>query len=102
MSEECIVRPQITVLSEEQVAQVHERTLHILSSVGVRVDSERARLAKRLQAVSSDLAQARDKLANSSFLERAPVAVVDKEKAKAADLSALVEKLEAQLAELGS
>jgi len=37
------VRPQIAVLSQEQMAQVHEHSLHILSSVGVRVDSERAR-----------------------------------------------------------
>jgi trimethylamine--corrinoid protein Co-methyltransferase len=37
------VRPRITALSQEQVAQVHDYSLNILSSVGVRVDSEWAR-----------------------------------------------------------
>jgi trimethylamine--corrinoid protein Co-methyltransferase len=43
VSATCTVRPQITVLSQEQIVQVHETSLHILSSVGVRVDSGRAR-----------------------------------------------------------
>jgi valyl-tRNA synthetase len=66
----------------------------------IDVGAERARLENRLQAASSDVARARGKLANSSFLEKAPAKVVDKEKAKAAELSALVDKLETQLAEL--
>ncbi len=37
------IRPRITVLNERQVNQVHDYSLHILSSVGVRVDSESAR-----------------------------------------------------------
>jgi len=37
------VRPRITVLNERQVNQVHDHSLHILSSVGVRFDSESAR-----------------------------------------------------------
>jgi len=37
------VRPQLTVLSQEQMAQVHDYSLRILSSTGVRVDSEQAR-----------------------------------------------------------
>jgi trimethylamine---corrinoid protein Co-methyltransferase len=38
-----IIRPQITVLNAGQIAQIHERSLQILSTVGVRVDSEAAR-----------------------------------------------------------
>ena len=38
-----VIRPQITVLSEAQMHRVHEASLQILSSVGVRVDSEQAR-----------------------------------------------------------
>lgn len=38
-----LIRPQITVLSQGQISQIHECSLNILSSVGVRVDSERAR-----------------------------------------------------------
>ena len=37
------VQPRITVLTPEQVEQVHNYSLQILSSVGVRVDSEQAR-----------------------------------------------------------
>ena len=38
-----IVRPRLTVLEKTQVEQVHEYSLQILSSVGVRVDSAGAR-----------------------------------------------------------
>jgi trimethylamine--corrinoid protein Co-methyltransferase len=37
------IRPTITVLSEKQIHRVHEYSLRILSTIGVRVDSERAR-----------------------------------------------------------
>lgn len=37
------IRPRLTVLSAEQIARVHEASLHILATVGVRVDSQRAR-----------------------------------------------------------
>jgi len=37
------IRPRITVLNAKQIHRVHEASLEILSSVGVRVDSERAR-----------------------------------------------------------
>ena len=67
----------------------------------IDVGAERVRLEKRLQVASSDLAQARGKLANGSFLEKAPVDVVGKVKAKAAELTAVVDKLKSQLAELG-
>jgi trimethylamine--corrinoid protein Co-methyltransferase len=37
-----VVRPQLTVLDQEQIDQIHESSLRILSSIGVRVDSEHA------------------------------------------------------------
>lgn len=43
MSAASFIQPRITVLSQEQMRQVHDYSLKILSSVGVRVDSERAR-----------------------------------------------------------
>ena len=67
----------------------------------IDLEAERARLEKRRESASADLAKARRKLANPSFLEKAPVDVIDKEKAKAAELATIVEKLETQLAELG-
>jgi len=38
-----IVQPRITVLNLDQIELVHKHSLRILSSVGVRVDSDRAR-----------------------------------------------------------
>jgi len=43
MNKKNIVKPSLTVLSQEQIEQVHDYSVRILSSVGVRVDSERAR-----------------------------------------------------------
>jgi trimethylamine--corrinoid protein Co-methyltransferase len=43
MSPRNIVQPSLTVLDQEQIAQVHGYSLQILSSVGVRVDSPHAR-----------------------------------------------------------
>lgn len=37
------VRPRIEVLSRAQMAQIHDRSTHILASTGVRVDSAQAR-----------------------------------------------------------
>ncbi len=43
MSDQTIVQPRLALLSDEQMRQVHEYSLQLLSSVGVRVDSDRAR-----------------------------------------------------------
>ena len=37
------IRPKITVLSQQQVDRIHAQSLHILSSVGLDVESEKAR-----------------------------------------------------------
>ena len=34
---------QITILTEEQIEQIHKDTLQVLSTTGIRVDSKRAR-----------------------------------------------------------
>ena len=39
MNSTVTIRPRITVLNQEQIHRVHEASLRILSSVGVRVDS---------------------------------------------------------------
>ena len=45
MNETNIVQPRIAALSQAQIEQVHEYSLRILSTTGVRVDSERVRQA---------------------------------------------------------
>ena len=67
----------------------------------VDIDAERARLKKRVDEATKDLSQAERKLGDDRFRERAPAAVVAKEEAKADEARALIEKLDAQLAELG-
>lgn len=53
MKEENRIRPALSVLSREQREQIHQDSLHILASVGVRVDSGRARQAFARAAGSS-------------------------------------------------
>jgi trimethylamine--corrinoid protein Co-methyltransferase len=43
MADESCVRPRLTLLSEAQIAAIHARSVQLLSSTGVRVDSETAR-----------------------------------------------------------
>jgi valyl-tRNA synthetase len=67
----------------------------------IDIEAEHARLRKRLETASGDLARAEAKLSNQAFLAKAPSEVVEKEKAKATELAALVQRLTTQLAELG-
>ncbi len=43
MTSKATLRPHISLLPEGQIAQIHEASLCVLSGVGVRVDSQRAR-----------------------------------------------------------
>lgn len=36
------VRPKLTMLTEEQIQEIHKHTLHLLDTIGVRVDSQSA------------------------------------------------------------
>lgn len=67
----------------------------------IDVDAERARLERAVQEARADLEKAEAKLSNEQFRSRAPAAIVAKEQAKAAEARRALEKLEAQLAELG-
>lgn len=59
----------------------------------VDVAAERARLQKELDRVEKDLERAEGKLARRGFVEQAPAAVVTRERARQADLTAHREKL---------
>jgi valyl-tRNA synthetase len=62
----------------------------------VDLDAERARLDKAIAAAEGDLGRVQAKLGNPSFVERAPEAVVEKERAKQVELAALVASLREQ------
>lgn len=67
----------------------------------IDVAAERPRLEKAIADTTSLLDKSLAKLANASFLDRAPAEVVSREEAKATEHEARLEKLSAQLAELG-
>ncbi len=63
-------------------------------------EAELARLRKEIAQKESEITRAEKKLANPQFVEKAPEAVVAKERAKLEDLQGALEKLREQLARI--
>ena len=59
-------------------------------------DAEVARLAKELERKISELERCETKLSNSSFVDKAPAAVVEKEQLKASELKNAIDSLQEQ------
>ena len=68
--------------------------------VEIDVEAEKARLSKEITRLQGEIAKAQAKLGNESFVARAPAAVVEQEKARVADFSATLERLQGQLQRL--
>ncbi len=64
----------------------------------VDLDAERARLDQAIERAERDLDRVRSKLGNPAFVERAPGDVVDKERAKEAELETVLDRLRRQRA----
>jgi len=67
----------------------------------VDIEAERARLRKAADEAAGLLAASQKKLANEQFIDRAPAAVVERERSKEAEFTELLAKLRAQLEGLG-
>ncbi len=79
---------------------VEGHTVYVPLAGMIDLDVERARLQKEIDGKTGFLSGVERKLQNESFTSRAPQAVVDKERQKAADAQAEIAALQASLAEL--
>ena len=65
------------------------------------MDAERPRIEKAIVELESGIAQARGKLANQNFRERAPADVVEQVEARLVETEAELDKQRQHLEELG-
>ncbi|MEM7260269.1 MAG: class I tRNA ligase family protein, partial [Pseudomonadota bacterium] len=98
----------ITVLASDQespesaTALVGEMRILIPLAGLIDKEAELARLKKESDKLHKEKARLEAKLNNDSFTAKAPAAVVDKEKAKLADVLTALEQLESQRARIES
>jgi valyl-tRNA synthetase len=77
---------------------VYETKLKL--KIEIDVAAERARLEKEVARLDGEVAKAKVKLSNASFVDRAPAKVVEQERARLAGFEATVSKLQQQLGKL--
>ncbi|HED19447.1 MAG TPA: valine--tRNA ligase, partial [Gammaproteobacteria bacterium] len=87
---------------ESATALIGEMKLLIPMAGLIDKEAEQARLEKELDRKRTDLERTEKKLGNPAFVEKAPAAVVDKEKAKAEDTKAAIKQLQEQLQKIAT
>ena len=81
---------------ESAMALVGEMKILIPMAGLIDKEAELARLEKEIQKINNDLPRVEGKLNNPAFVDKAPPEVIDKEKAKLADLRSMLNNLEQQ------
>jgi len=84
------------VTPESAIALVGDMKILIPMAGLIDKDAELARLDKEIQRISKELPRIEGKLNNPSFVDKAPPDVIEKEKAKLADLQSMLNNLEQQ------
>lgn len=74
----------------------------LMLHVEIDVAAERVRLDKEIARLEGEIAKANGKLSNASFVERAPAAVVEQEKARLAQFGETLQKVREQRGKLGN
>ncbi|GAB2903327.1 valine--tRNA ligase [Paralcaligenes ginsengisoli] len=75
-------------------------TTQLMLHVEIDVAAERLRLGKEISRLENEIAKANGKLSNASFVERAPAAVIEQEKARLAQFTDTLHTVSAQLGKL--
>ena len=73
----------------------------LMLHVEIDVAAEQARLSKEIERLQGEISKAQGKLNNASFVERAPAAVVEQERQRAAQFAETLSKVQEQYARLG-
>jgi len=94
---------QLETKPTQSAAQVIGSGLEIYLPLAGMIDltAERTRLNKEIANLEKRILSGQAKLSNESFVSKAPAAVVAKERETLADMALQVEKLQAQLGQLG-
>ena len=90
------------ITPESAIALVGELKILIPMAGLIDKEPELARLDKEIQKIKNDLPRIEGKLSNPTFIDKAPLEVIDKEKAKLADLLSNLNNLEQQQAKIQS
>ncbi len=94
------VAPAPQALGDVATALAGGMTVLVPLSNLIDKDAELARVTKELERLEGEITRAEAKLGNASFVERAPAAVVNKERERLTDATSAAEKLRTQVAKL--